>query len=155
MAGHHSHLVAGSPALVDAARSALEAGGTAWTGLRQAVFEVLVGGPGPISAYDVADRVSARLGRRVAANSIYRILDLFVGHNLAKRVESRNAYIANTHPACAHDCIFLVCEQCGRIDHLDDDHLADQLRGRAAAVGFAPLRPVVEVIGRCSGCAIQ
>jgi Fur family zinc uptake transcriptional regulator len=37
----------------------------------------------------------------VAANSVYRILDLFVGANLARRVESANAYIANDHPiAC-------------------------------------------------------
>jgi Fur family zinc uptake transcriptional regulator len=106
----------------------------------------------PVSAYDVADRVSEKVGRRVAANSIYRILDLFVAHNLAKRVESRNAYIANTHPACAHDCIFLVCNQCGRIAHLDDDSLATLLRGRAAGAGFAPLRPVVEVIGLCAAC---
>jgi Fur family zinc uptake transcriptional regulator len=39
-------------------------------------------------------------GKRVAANSVYRILDLFVRTNLANRVESANAYLANTHPGC-------------------------------------------------------
>jgi len=38
--------------------------------------------------YDIADAVSKAEGRRVAANSVYRILDLFVGANLARRVES-------------------------------------------------------------------
>jgi len=60
----------------------------------------------------------------------------------------------NTHPACAHDCIFLVCERCGRIDHLDDDRLANAMRGRAAAGGFVPDRPVLEMLGRCAACAL-
>ena len=105
-----------------------------------------------MSAYVVADRVSANLNRRIAANSIYRILDLFVAHNIAKRVESRNAYIANTHPACAHDCIFLVCETCGHIGHLDDDKLASAMRGRAVSTGFQPVRPVLELLGQCRAC---
>jgi Fur family transcriptional regulator, zinc uptake regulator len=106
-----------------------------------------------MSAYEVTDRVSARSGRRVAANSVYRILDLFVAHNLAKRVESRNAYLVNTHPACVHDCIFLVCDRCGATRHLDDDALAGALRARAAAAGFQPKRPVLEVTGHCAACA--
>jgi hypothetical protein len=67
-------------------------------------------------------RTSARrAGKRVAANSVYRILDLFVRTNLANRVESANAYLANTHPGCRHDCIFLICDDCGQATHLDDD----------------------------------
>jgi Fur family zinc uptake transcriptional regulator len=89
----------------------------------------------------------------VAANSVYRILDLFVENDLAKRVESMNAFVANTHPACAHDCIFLVCDRCGTASHIDDDALADTLRGRAAATGFRPVRPVMEVRGLCAACA--
>lgn len=151
-AAPHSHLAAGTPALVEAARAALIAQGVAWTDLRASVFSALSSADKPVSAYDVADRVSTSLARRIAANSIYRILDLFVAHNIAKRVESRNAYIANTHPACAHDCIFLICETCGQIDHLDDDRLASAMRGRAIATGFQPSRPVVELLGQCQAC---
>lgn len=148
----HSHLAAGTAALGEAARQALVAQGVAWTDLRSTVFKALSDAASPVSAYDVADRVSMNLGRRIAANSVYRILDLFVSHNLAKRIESRNAYIANTHPACAHDCIFLVCETCGIIDHLDDDKLAMALRSRATSSGFRPNRTVLELLGHCSVC---
>jgi Fur family zinc uptake transcriptional regulator len=54
--------------------------------------------------------VGQRRGKRVAANSVYRILDLFVRTNLARRAESANAYVANPHPGCRHDCIFLICD---------------------------------------------
>src|SRR3546814_7371429 len=82
---------------------------------------VLAGFEKPASAYDIADLVSQRRGKRVAPNSVYRILDLFVNNNLAMRVESANAYIANAHPGCLHDCIFLVCGTCGQATHIDDE----------------------------------
>jgi Fur family zinc uptake transcriptional regulator len=147
-----THWEPGSRALKDAARDTLAAQGVQWTDLRETVFDALAEGDRPVSAYDVADRVSVLTGRRIAANSVYRILDLFVANNVAKRVESRNAYVANRHPTCAHDCIFLVCEACGRIDHLDDDRLADGMRSRASAAGFDPSRAVLELLGRCAAC---
>ena len=157
MAATHAHNSAthwepGSRALKEAARDALAEQGVQWTDLRETVFDALAEGDRPVSAYDVADRVSVLTGRRIAANSVYRILDLFVAHNVAKRVESRNAYVANRHPSCAHDCIFLVCDACGRIDHLDDDQLADGMRSRATKAGFAPSRAVLELVGRCAAC---
>src|SRR3546814_14268581 len=72
---------------------------------------------------------------RVAPNSVYRILDLFVNNNLAMRVESANAYIANAHPGCLHDCIFLVCGTCGQATHIDDDTLSETVRSEERRVG--------------------
>jgi len=148
---HHHHDYAGPP-LVGAARDALMAAGEQWTQMRADVFEALVAVEKPASAYDIAESVGARRGKRVAANSVYRILDLFVKTNLARRVESANAYIANSHPGCRHDCIFLICDSCGQAVHLDDDRLTGALRDAAHAVGFADVRPVVEIRGRCGEC---
>jgi Fur family transcriptional regulator, zinc uptake regulator len=91
-------------------------------------------------------------GRRIAANSVYRILDLFVSANIARRVESVNAYVANTHPDCVHDCIFLVCDDCGQATHLDDDSVTAKVRAAATGAGFQELRPVIEVRGKCADC---
>ncbi len=101
----------------------------------------------PASAYDIAEAVGQARGRRVAANSIYRILDLFVATNLALRVESANAYVANSHPGCRHDCIFLVCDTCGQVTHIDDERLSAGVREAAEKAGFRPERPVIEVRG--------
>ena len=149
----HDHIDHAGPALADAARAAIEASGEQWTGLRATVFDTLAGFDRPASAYDVAEAASGALGRRIAANSVYRILDLFVARNVATRVESRNAYLVNSHPGCLHDCIFLVCDACGQATHMDDDGLSLALRGAAKAAGFAPTRPVIEVHGRCGDCA--
>jgi len=151
MASHAYTLHRGRP-LDEAAQAALEASGEQWTAMRAGVWTALTSFGKPASAYDIAEAVSKSEGRRIAANSIYRILDLFVTANLARRVESANAYVANTHPDCDHDCIFLVCDDCGRATHLDDDRLMRLLRDAATGTGFHALRPVVEVRGKCADC---
>jgi Fur family zinc uptake transcriptional regulator len=152
MAGHHNHHNFAGTKLVDAARGALTAAGEQWTGMRGDVFEALAAQEKPASAYDIAENVGSRRGKRVAANSVYRILDLFVRTNLARRVESANAYVANSHPGCQHDCIFLICDACGQATHLDDDRLTGALREAAHHAGFAEVRPVVEIRGHCGSC---
>ena len=139
-------------ALAEAAQGALEKSGEQWTKMRAAVFDALAGFDRPASAYDIAEAVSNAQKRRVAANSVYRILDLFTAANVARRVESANAYLANRHPECLHDCIFLVCDSCGETTHIDDDILSEGVRAAAKRQGFNPQRPVIEVRGLCSEC---
>ncbi len=146
---HHSH--SGSD-LADAAKATMQRSGEQWTQMRAAVFDALASFDKPASAYDIAEKVSQDQGRRVAANSVYRILDLFVGANLARRVESANAYVANDHPDCLHDCIFLICDSCGQTQHIDDDRLSSGVRAAAKGAGFDPKRPVIEVRGKCGEC---
>ena len=146
---HHEH--SGSD-LTQAAEQALTAAGEQWTDLRADVFGALATHASPASAYDIADEVSTRRGKRIAPNSIYRILDLFVTNNLAMRVESSNAYLANSHPGCLHDCIFLVCDECGEATHIDNDAVAKTVRGLAEEADFKPERPVIEIRGLCAEC---
>jgi Fur family zinc uptake transcriptional regulator len=149
----HDHKLHQGESLRNAARAHLEAAGEQWTGMRAAVFDALASFERPASAYDIAEAVSKSEGRRVAANSVYRILDLFVGANLARKVESANAYVANQHPDCLHDCIFLICDSCGQAVHIDDDKLTGGIRDAAANAGFSASRPVIEVRGTCEDCS--
>ena len=148
----HKHRPLKGAALVNAARKVLVADGEQWTDMREKVFEVLADAGQPASAYDIAARLATLLSRRIAPNSVYRILDLFVARNLAVRVESRNAYIVNDHPGCAHDCIFLICKNCGQTVHIDDDEISRTVRHAASIGGFVPDRPLIEVVGLCQRC---
>ena len=141
----HDHQLHEGDALRKAARERLTAEGEQWTDMRAAVFDALAGFDTPASAYDIAEAVSKKQGRRVAANSVYRILDLFVNANLSRRV-------ANQHPDCLHDCIFLICDTCGQTVHIDDDSLSGGVRQAAKSAGFTAPRPVIEVRGTCGDC---
>ena len=154
MAGkHHHHHEHHGEALFNAARKALTDAGEQWTAMRGDVFETLADYDRPASAYDIAESLTNSRGKRVAANSVYRILDLFVRANLANRIESANAYLVNTHPGCRHDCIFVICDDCGKATHLDDDSVTSALREAGRKAGFADVRPVVELRGLCDECA--
>ncbi|HKP35070.1 MAG TPA: transcriptional repressor [Sphingomicrobium sp.] len=148
----HDHQLHEGESLKAAARDRLTRQGEQWTDMRAAVFDALASFDKPASAYDIAEQVSKAQGRRVAANSVYRILDLFVGANLARRVESANAYVANQHPACLHDCIFLICDTCGQAVHIDYDSVTSGVRAAAEDAGFSTPRPVIEVRGTCGDC---
>jgi Fur family zinc uptake transcriptional regulator len=150
---HHSHVEPARDALADAARAALEARDEQWTDMRAAIFDLLAQQDKPSSAYDIAEKLSQARGKRVAPNSVYRILDLFVASNLALRIESANAFVVNAHPGCQHDCIFMVCRSCGEAHHVDDDALTGTVRAIAARDGFVAERPVIEILGRCARCA--
>src|SRR5438552_15378437 len=139
----HDHQLHEGDALRTAARDRLTREGEQWTDMRAAVFDALAAFSKPASAYDVAEEVSKAQGRRVAANSVYRILDLFVGANLARRVESANAYVANQHPACLHDCIFLICDNCWQAVHIDDYSLTCGVRKAAKSAGLSAPRLVI------------
>lgn len=149
----HHHALHEGDALDTAAERAMIAAGEQWTPMRARVFESLRDATKPASAYDIAEQISKREDRRVPANSIYRILDLFVEANLAHRIESANAYVVNRHPACRHDCIFLICDECGQVLHVDDDKATEVLRSSAITSGFLPRRPILEMRGLCADCA--
>lgn len=149
---HHDHSEHAGETLVEAARNALTSAGEQWTGMRSDVFEELARHERPASAYDIAENLSKTRGKRVAPNSVYRILDLFVTNNLAMRVESANAYLANSHPGCTHDCIFLVCDECGEATHVDNDDISKAVRGIAQSSDFKAERPIIEIRGLCAGC---
>jgi Fur family zinc uptake transcriptional regulator len=119
----HDHQLHQGEALRAAARDRLASQGEQWTGMRAAVFDALAKFTQPASAYDIAEAVSSAEGRRIAANSVYRILDLFVGANLARRVESANAYVANAHPDCLHDFPIRQRSRFGLAGRRERDHI--------------------------------
>src|SRR3546814_16246862 len=88
----HPHVEASGASLAKAAQTALEGAGEAWTDMRAEIFDAVAAIGKPASAYEIADIVSQKRGKRVAPNSVYRILDLFVANNLVRRVESANAF---------------------------------------------------------------
>lgn len=148
----HDHSHANADELTAKAKDVLIASSEQWTAMREAVFAQLARHHGPTSAYQIADDLSQMRSKRVAPNSVYRILDLFVAHGLAVKIESANAFIANAHPGEVHDCVFLVCDACGGADHVDSEDIGHALRSIADAQSFQAERPVLEIRGICKEC---
>lgn len=116
------------------------------------VFGTLSAAEGPLSAYDILDRLRDKGFR--APLQVYRALDKLLEFGLVHRLESLNAFIACAHPDCgAHDTMaFAICESCGHVAEFSDDAITEQLDKWAGSEKFRLNRTIIELRGRCADC---
>jgi Fur family zinc uptake transcriptional regulator len=124
--------------------------GARLTRLRRQVFLVLAQASGPLTAYELLDRLRAE--RPATAAGVYRSLDFLVAHGLAHRLESRKAFVACAHPDHPHVSQFLICRRCGTTVELEDDRIASVVGEWSVRLGFTVEAETLEVSGSCSSC---
>ena len=120
--------------------------------LRDLVLAEMRAHGGVVSAYALADVLSARRQRRVAANSVYRVLNHLIERDCVRRVEHRNGFIVV--PDCGGTTI-AICNSCDRILWLDCAAANAKLRHVADSLGFKVSRLVIELNGACATCSRQ
>jgi Fur family zinc uptake transcriptional regulator len=103
-------------------------------------------------AYELIDRMAGQ-GARPAPITIYRALDFLLAHGLVHKIESRNAYVACSHPHEGKPAALLICEACGTVAELDAPESFAALARGAEEQGFKASRTVVEMSGHCGHCA--
>ncbi len=128
--------------------------GLRFTDQRRQVLAALLASHVPASAYDVIDRLAEHGDHRLAPISVYRALDFLTAHNLAHRIESKNAYIACDRGA---DCepgatLFLICDNCGAAAEASSDTLGRLVNSETGRRAFLPRLKVLEVRGLCARC---
>ena len=116
------------------------------------VLGTLTGSVGPLSAYDIIDKLRD-YGLR-APLQVYRALDKLVERGLAHRLESLNAFVACADAHCHRKGIlaFAICEDCGKVDEFSDDVVQERLNGWAKKSGFKSSRATIELRGQCREC---
>ncbi|MCC6888119.1 MAG: transcriptional repressor [Hyphomicrobiales bacterium] len=122
------------------------------TPVRREVLAALLASHQPLGAYEIMERI-APAGPRPAPITVYRALDFLRDNGLVHRIESRNAFVACVHRHADSDpVVFLICERCGTVGEAASPEVARTLRSAAAAAGFTPKSPVLEVSGVCTHC---
>jgi Fur family transcriptional regulator, zinc uptake regulator len=121
---------------------------------RRRVLEALLESHVPASAYDVIDRLAEVDDRRRAPISVYRALDFLVEHNLAHRIESKNAYVAcDRGDDCAPGAtLFLICDNCGAAAEAPSEALGKLVAEETRKRTFMPRLRVLEIRGLCARC---
>jgi Fe2+ or Zn2+ uptake regulation protein len=101
-----------------------------------------------------ADQIRTAIGDELPGTSgptVYATLDLLVELGLARRVDAGAGaalYDARTEP---HQ--HTVCRRCGRVDDLDGEIEAAELRRSAERAGFTPQSVELVISGLCADCA--
>jgi Fur family transcriptional regulator, zinc uptake regulator len=153
---HAAHQSERAGVALASAEAACLARGARLTPMRREVLEALYATHRPLGAYDIAEVLAARDGRRLAPITIYRALDFLLQQGLAHRLASRNAFVACPHGHGAGDLVaFLICENCGGVDEMSSSGVAGAISNLLSGQGFEPRLQVLEISGRCAHCGEQ
>lgn len=89
---------------------------------------------------------------KIAPPTIYRALAALVEQGKVHRLESLNAFVACQ---CAHHdqpAILSICDDCGAVEETVAPKLLNQLTRLTKKSGFAAMRHIIEIHGRCASC---
>ncbi len=127
--------------------------GAQLTELRRNVLQLILEAPGPLTAYQLLDRLKD-VRKSAVPPTVYRSVDFLVAQGLIHKIERLNAFIpcidSDHHH---HEVQFLICRKCGTVAEIEDAAISKALRNAAARNGFAPDHAMVELDGLCSLCA--
>ena len=146
----HNHAKCTAELLARAERCC-ERRGSRLTGQRRDVLSCVAQSHAAVGAYDIIERMAGR-GARPAPITVYRALEFLEAHGLVHKVESRNAYVACSHPHDGAPAALLVCDHCGLVAELDVPPVFGALEAASEARGFHVRRSVVELSGACGNC---
>jgi Fur family zinc uptake transcriptional regulator len=131
--------------------------GTTLTELRKTVLRLILEGPGPLTAYQLLDKLK-ETRKSAVPPTIYRSLEFLTENGLIHKVERLNAFVPcvdhdHGHHAGHHAVQFLICGTCGTVAEIEDDAISGALATAAKKQGFTPSRAIVELDGTCASCS--
>ena len=127
--------------------------GLRFTRLRKNILEIIANDARAIGAYDLIEKLSYS-GKAIAPISVYRCLDFLEKQGFIHRLESLNAYIVCQHENAHHSPKFLICENCGGIDEVDDEAIVANIENSATKHNFQVRHIVIEIKGICQKCQV-
>jgi len=134
-----------------AARACARAGAQL-TELRRSVLALILEAKGPVTAYELLDRLK-KTHKGAVPPTIYRALDFLMAQRLIHKLERLNAFIPCAETGHQHVAQFLICRQCGAVAEIEDRAATRALEHAAEREGFRPRDTVVEIEGTCAACS--
>lgn len=139
-------------AQLDRAARACARNGAQLTELRRCVLGLILEADGPVTAYQLLDRLR-RIRKGAVPPTIYRALDFLLDQRLIHRLERLNAFIPCAETGHRHGAQFLICRRCGTVAEIEDRAAARALAHAAEREGFRLGDAVVEIEGTCATCS--
>ena len=118
---------------------------------RKRVLKVLADVNKPVSPYEIQSILQQR-GEYLNHVTIYRILDLFCGLNLAHRLLLGGGFVKCTLGKGEGCHRFLVCRECGALKEYADKELCKEENHIATDLGFRTEQHFSEFTGICTKC---
>lgn len=137
--------------LVQKAALQCEKNGARFTPVREKVFRLLAQSEGGVGAYDLLEQLKQTEPNAKPA-TIYRALEFLAEQGFTHKIESTNAYLLCHHFEHIHPAQLLICDSCGNVDELHSDIIFEELKSKAATLGFNISKQTIEARGFCAKC---
>lgn len=124
---------------------------TRLTPTRRRVLELIWSSHKAHKAYDILDTL-AKEDKAAKPPTVYRALDFLIEMKLIHKIESLNAYVGCHHPNECQTHQFLICEQCGTVEDIQDSKADDALNHLCAQHKFKQSSKIIEIKGVCDKC---
>jgi Fur family zinc uptake transcriptional regulator len=125
--------------------------GARMTPVRRRVLELILRADQPTKAYVLLGKLEEERGK-LGPPTVYRALDFLLAHKLIHKIETSNAFVACGDAEHSHQSQFVICEDCGVTEEIQDDEIVASLRRLGESRGFAVKRQVIEARGICPAC---
>jgi Fur family zinc uptake transcriptional regulator len=121
------------------------------TPMRRRVLELILAADQPIGAYALLAALQSERGK-IGPPTVYRALDFLLLHKLVHKIESVSAFVACDDVEHPHESQFMICDDCGAAEEIQDEAIVRSLRRLGEDRGFAVARQVIEARGLCPTC---
>lgn len=125
--------------------------GARLTPVRRRVLDLILRADQPTGAYALLAQLQRGQGK-LGPPTVYRALDFLLAHKLIHKIETSSAFIACVDVEHPHESQFMICEDCGATEEVQDEGIVESLRQLGEGRGFAVERQVIEVRGLCPAC---
>lgn len=125
--------------------------GARLTPVRRRVLDLILRADQPTGAYALLAQLQRGRGK-LGPPTVYRALDFLLAHKLIHKIETSSAFIACGDVEHPHESQFMICDDCGATEEVQDEGIMRSLRQLSEGRGFAVERQVIEVRGLCPAC---
>lgn len=130
--------------------------GVLLTAKRKLILSSLLLSDKALSAYDIIDLCEQNFQQKIAAMSVYRILEFLENEKLVHKLKLANKYIACSHISCDHDhgiSQFLICGTCNDVKEVSINKATmSALENDIEQAGFQLVSPQLEMNCICKSC---
>lgn len=144
--------LAGATDTVASAVEWLSKAGIRLSPIGRTVLQLLCREQRGVGAYDLLSAYEKAMGRRAAANTIYRALHFLEEHGLVAHLSSTRTYVVRAFRESAEPLVFFVCIGCKTITECKAPHIERAVSAKAKTIGFSTRSRAIEVQGVCEEC---
>ncbi|QQR69760.1 MAG: transcriptional repressor [Alphaproteobacteria bacterium] len=122
------------------------------TSLRREVLTILEKLDQPRTAYQILGFINKKRSPKLAAMSLYRVLDFLITLDVVLKSDSDNTYRLCLDHGHAHGHLVMICDSCGHRQEITDRFAAKKLHELADRYEHHLQHHVIEMHGQCAKC---